>query len=50
MINHSIDKGFIETLKYGLPFCTGAGIGFERLVMIFTNVGSIEKLKLINIT
>jgi len=50
MINHTIDKGFIEALKYGLPFCTGAGIGFERLVMIMANVTSIDKLKLINIS
>ena len=49
MINHSIDKSFIEALKYGLPFCTGAGIGFERLVMIFSNTTSINQLKLINI-
>ena len=50
LINHTIDKGFIEALKYGLPFCTGAGIGFERLAMIFANVDSIDKLKLINIS
>ena len=49
IINHSIDKGFIEALKYGLPNCTGAGIGFERLVMIFANTTSINQLKLINI-
>lgn len=49
MINHSIDKDFIEALKYGLPFCTGAGIGFERLVMVMANVSSIDKLKLIDI-
>ncbi|KKQ24607.1 MAG: Elongation factor P-(R)-beta-lysine ligase [Candidatus Roizmanbacteria bacterium GW2011_GWC2_37_13] len=49
MVSHSIDKGFIEALKYGLPNCTGAGIGFERLVMTLTNVKSIDKLKLINI-
>lgn len=49
LINHSIDKGFIKALKYGLPDCTGAGIGFERLVMIFADVESINKLKLINI-
>ena len=49
MINHTIDKGFIKALKYGLPFCTGAGIGFERLAMVFANVTSIDKLKLINI-
>ncbi len=49
LINHTIDKGFIKALKCGLPFCTGAGIGFERLVMIFANLTSIDKLKLINI-
>lgn len=49
MINHSIDKGFIEALKYGLPDCTGAGIGFERLAIIFTNTNSVDELKLINI-
>lgn len=49
MINHTIDKGFIDALKYGFPDCTGAGIGFERLVMIFAGVDSIDKLKLINI-
>lgn len=50
LIDHAIDNGFIEALKYGLPDCTGAGIGFERLVMILANVDSIEKLKLINIS
>ncbi len=50
MINHTIDKDFIKALKYGLPVCTGAGIGFERLAMIFANTDSIDKLKLINIS
>lgn len=49
MINHAIDKRFIKTLQYGLPDCTGAGIGFERLVMIFADTTSIEDLKLIKI-
>lgn len=49
LIHHEVDNGFIEALKYGLPDCTGAGIGFERLAMIFTDVDSIDKLKLINI-
>ncbi|MCL4364442.1 hypothetical protein M1328_04365, partial [Patescibacteria group bacterium] len=50
MVDHAIDKGFIEALKYGLPDCTGAGIGFERLVMIFAGVESVDELKLINIS
>ncbi len=49
LINHIIDKDFIKTLKCGLPDCTGAGIGFDRLVMIFADVDSIDKLKLINV-
>lgn len=49
MINHTIDKSFIEALKYSLPVCAGAGIGFERLIMIFAGTDSIKKLKLINI-
>lgn len=49
LIKHTIDKGFIDALKYGLPDCTGAGIGFERLVMIFAGVTSVGQLKLINI-
>jgi len=49
LINHEIDKGFIDALKYGLPDCTGAGIGFERLAMIFANVKSVSELRLINI-
>lgn len=49
LINHTIDKGFIDALKYGLPDCTGAGIGFERLAMIFADITSIEELKLITI-
>ncbi|MGB9883664.1 MAG: amino acid--tRNA ligase-related protein [Microgenomates group bacterium] len=48
-ISHPIDKGFIEALKYGLAPCSGIAIGFERLAMIFAQVDSIDKLKLINI-
>lgn len=49
LIDHQVDKGFIEALKYGLPRCTGAGIGFERLVMVFAGTDSVDELKLINI-
>ena len=48
-INHAIDKGFIDALKYGLADCAGIAIGFDRLALIFCNVDSIQKLKLINI-
>lgn len=48
-INHKIDKGFIDALKYGLPDCAGIAIGVERLTMIFAGVDSIDKLKLLQI-
>lgn len=46
---HPVDKGFIEALQYGLGPCAGIAIGFERLAMIFADVDSIDKLKLINV-
>lgn len=46
-IEHPIDAGFIESLKKGLPECSGIAIGMERLAMIFANVDKLELLKLI---
>ena len=48
-IIHPADQGFIESLKKGLDNCAGIAIGLERLGMIFADVDSIDKLKLINI-
>jgi elongation factor P--(R)-beta-lysine ligase len=48
-INHPIDKGFIQALKYGLPPCAGIAIGVERLAMVFLGFDSIDKLKVIDI-
>lgn len=48
-IGHPIDNGFIEALTYGLDDCAGIAIGVERLGMVFADVDSIDKLKLINI-
>jgi len=48
-ISHPTDWGFIESLKKGLPECSGIAIGVDRLAMIFADVDSIEKLKLISI-
>jgi len=48
-INHPIDKGFIQALKYGLPSCAGIAIGVERLAMVFLGFDSIDKLKAIDI-
>ncbi len=47
---HPIDKGYIEALKCGLQDCSGIAIGFERLVMTFADLTSIQELKLINIS
>lgn len=46
-INHLIDKGFIQALKYGLPSCAGIAIGVERLTMALLGIESIKQLKLI---
>jgi elongation factor P--beta-lysine ligase len=48
-ISHPTDWGFIESLKKGLPECSGIAIGVDRLAMIFANVDSIEKLKLVSL-
>ncbi len=48
-IDHPIDKGFIEALKYELPFCSGVAIGLERLMMVLLGLSSINDLKLIQI-
>jgi len=48
-INHPIDKGFIQALKYGLPDCAGIAIGVERLAMVFLGFDSIDKLKVMDI-
>lgn len=46
---HSVDKGFIQALQYGLTPCAGIAIGFERLAMVFANKTSIQDLKIITI-
>lgn len=48
-IIHPVDWGLIESLKKGLPACSGIAIGFDRLAMLFAGCEDIQQLQLIQI-
>jgi lysyl-tRNA synthetase class 2 len=41
-----IDMDFVRALEYGMPTCSGMGIGIDRLTMFMTNQQSIQDVLL----
>lgn len=39
-----IDMDFVRALEYGMPNCSGMGIGIDRLTMFMTNQSSIQEV------
>lgn len=44
MQSKAIDNNFLDALKYGLPPCSGVALGVDRLVMLATNMNSLDEV------